>query len=265
MDKNDRILQLIADKIGLQQELSALKALVREMGKELQGWVHFATVMPIHYLPNPLETSGKILSRPEVKAIMGGKMDNNWYKYTVQNINSLETLLTTANQKITELKGRLHEAKELLRDCQSLFTNYDSDCHCEHCQSYEKVQAFLTPTPATQNCTAVCSPKLDHGICDVAHHCTLPQGHTGKHLWPCQDTPATEPKCCPAVQPDGHCPIHSTVYPPVIKPDMVLVRREDLELVLGCHDYGSEDYDQIKPRREAINRLEAALDSKGKL
>jgi predicted RNase H-like HicB family nuclease len=41
--------------------------------------------------------------------------------------------------------------------------------------------------------------------------------------------------------------------------NMVLVRREDLEVSLKCADYGSESWDEVGIRVEAIDRLKAAL------
>ncbi len=38
-----------------------------------------------------------------------------------------------------------------------------------------------------QTCTAVCPPMWKFGSCGVAHHCELPQGHAGRHKWPCQN------------------------------------------------------------------------------
>jgi len=43
---------------------------------------------------------------------------------------------------------------------------------------------------------------------------------------------------------------------------MVLVSREDLGWALKCTDYGSEEWKDIRPRVEAINRLKAAWEEK---
>lgn len=175
---------------------------------------------------NKVMMSSEDAFRLIVKSIDMGKYDN-----ALEILNDIGEQLREAEKRIQEAEEQLREAEVVVREYGNLMLDlYEDSCSTEEIQERitqlaDRTTTFLTPTTY--------QPKTEMGKKMMA---LRERAIAGGMTLLDEDEINGE--------------------------DMVLVRRKDLELALGCHDYGSEDYDQIKPRREAIDRLKAACEEK---
>jgi len=128
-----------------------------------------------------------------------------------------------ANKRLAEVEGllsRISADVETLDYCPFCSGELDEDYNLQHDDDCP-IKAFLTPTSqAPELCEVACSS------CGNLYSTTC----------------TMRPK------------------PVAPSPDMVMVRKADLKWVEDCRDYGSDKWEDINLRREAIARLKAAIE-----